>query len=73
MVKNYRIVTMGGRGRNVVLVGQVTPVRAAVYNPASLTVTLHPIRRMDFHNIYRLTVDGRTPERAEQRHRHSAR
>ena len=59
---NYQIVTMGGRGRNGALVGHVTRVRAAVYDPASLTVTLYPSQRLDFHNTYRLTVDGGTPK-----------
>ena len=61
-VNNYQIVTMGGRGRNGNLVGHVTAVRAAIYDPASLTVTLYPIQRLDFHNTYRLTVDGGTPK-----------
>jgi IPT/TIG domain len=61
-VNNYQIVTLGGRGRNGNLVGHVTRVRAAVYNPANLTVTLYPIQRLDFHNVYRLTVDGGTPK-----------
>ena len=60
-VNNYQIVTMGGRGRNGDLVGHVTRVRAAVYNPATLTVTLYPRERLDFHNFYRLIVDGRSP------------
>ena len=60
-VNNYQIVTMGGRGRDGNLVGHVTRVRAAVYNPATLTVTLYPRQRLDFHNYYRLTVDGATP------------
>jgi hypothetical protein len=61
-VDNYQIVTMGGRGRNGDLVGHVTRVRAAIYDPASFTVTLHPSQRLDFHNVYRLTVDGGTPK-----------
>jgi autotransporter-associated beta strand protein len=61
-VNNYQIVTMGGRGRNGDLVGHVTRVRAAVYDPESLTVTLYPSQRLDFHNDYRLTVDGGTPK-----------
>ncbi len=60
-VKNYQIVTMGGRGRKGDLIGHVTRVRAAVYNPAALTVTLFPRQRLDFHNLYRLIVDGATP------------
>ena len=61
-VNNYQIVTRGGRGRNGSLVGHVTRVRAAVYNPASLTVTLYPSQLLDFHNVYRLIVDGGTPK-----------
>jgi hypothetical protein len=61
-VGNYQIVTMGGRGRNGDLVGHITRIRAAVYDPANLTVTLYPSQRLDFHNVYRLTVDGGTPK-----------
>jgi Bacterial Ig-like domain len=61
-VNNYQIVTLGGRGRNGDLVGHVTRVRAAVYDAASLTVTLYPSQRLDFHNVYRLTVDGGIPQ-----------
>ncbi len=60
-VRNYQIVTMGGRGRYGTSVGHITRVRDAVYDPASLTVTLYPGQRLDIHNVYRLTVDGRTP------------
>jgi hypothetical protein len=60
-VNNYQIVTMGGKGRNGALVGHVTRVGAAVYNPANLTVTLHPRGRLDFHNVYRLIVEGGAP------------
>jgi hypothetical protein len=59
-VNNYQIITMGGRGRNGDLVGHVTRVRAAIYDPANLTVTVYPSKRLDFHNIYRLTIDGGT-------------
>jgi autotransporter-associated beta strand protein len=57
-VKNYRIVTLGGQGKDGGLVGHVTPVRAAVYDPSTFTVTLHPAQRLDLHNFYRLTVSG---------------
>jgi hypothetical protein len=60
-VNNYKIVTLGGPGRGGNLVGHVTPVRAAIYDPSSLTVTLYPVGRLDFHNVYRLTVEGATP------------
>jgi len=60
-VNNYQIVTLGGHGKNGSLVGHVTRVRAAVYNPATLTVTLHTAQRLDLHNRYQLTVNGKTP------------
>jgi IPT/TIG domain len=60
-VKNYRIVTLGGRGRNGFRIGHVTRVRAAVYDPAAFTVTLRPVVRLDIHNRYRLTVKGAMP------------
>ncbi|MFI5459447.1 MAG: IPT/TIG domain-containing protein [Isosphaerales bacterium] len=60
-VHNYRIVTIGGRGKNGALVGHVTRVRAAVYDQATLTVTLYPAQRLDIHNLYRVTVNGTTP------------
>jgi hypothetical protein len=43
------------------LIGHVTRVFAAVYNPAKLTVTLHTAQRLDIHNRYRLTVRGAMP------------
>ena len=61
-VNNYQIVALGGGEKDGVLVGHVTRVRAAVYNPSTLTVTLYPRQRLDIHNFYRLTVDGATPE-----------
>ena len=60
-VNNYRIVAMAGDGRTAASVGQVTPVRAAVYNPATLTVTLYTRGRLSIHMLYRLTVNGSTP------------
>ncbi len=60
-VHNYRFMTMGGRGRYANLVGHITRVRSAVYNPATLTVTLFPAQRLNIHNTYRLTVNGATP------------
>jgi hypothetical protein len=62
-VKNYTIVTLGGTGRGGSEVGHVTPVREAVYNGTSLTVTLFPAQRLDLHNRYRLTVNGTKPGR----------
>ncbi len=48
-VKNYQIVTTGGL---------VIPVRAAVYDAATLTVTLFPAKRLNLHVFHQLTVNG---------------
>ncbi|WP_406698513.1 right-handed parallel beta-helix repeat-containing protein [Singulisphaera sp. Ch08] len=58
---NYQIVTLGGHGRRGARVGQVTRVRAAVYDAATGSVTLHPAQRLDPRNTYRLTVRGTAP------------
>ena len=50
-VNNYVIIDPHGRR---VLIG------LAVYDPAALTVTLHPARRLNFHYGYKLTVNGAT-------------
>ena len=60
-MSNYRIVTLGGQGRNGRLVGHVTRVHAAVYDLATLTVTLDTAQRLDIHNVYRLVVIGKSP------------
>ncbi len=58
---NFRIVTLGGKGKNGNLVGHVTRVNAAVYDSSTLTVTLFTAQRLDIHNLYQLTVNGTTP------------
>ena len=55
---NYQIVTLGGRGRGGSHIGQVTPVARAIYDPLNSTVILLPAKRLDLHNLYRLTVNG---------------
>jgi hypothetical protein len=60
-VHNYRIVNLGGPGRDGNLVGQRIRVRSAIYDPATLTVTLYPAEQLDVHNFYRLTVVGTGP------------
>jgi uncharacterized repeat protein (TIGR01451 family) len=60
-VGHYRIVTLGGPGRGGSRIGHVIGVRAAVYDPAALTVTLFPTERLDIHNRYRLLVKGTAP------------
>ncbi len=59
---NYRFVTLGGYGKYSNLIGHVTTVRAAVYDPATFTVTLYTAQRLNIHNLYRLTVNGTTPK-----------
>ena len=58
---NFKIVTLGGKGKNGNLVGHVTRVSAAVYDSSTLTVTLFTSQRLDIHNLYQLTVNGMTP------------
>jgi len=57
-VRNYRVVSFGGPGRDGSHVGRAIGVLSAVYDPAALTVTLRPAERLDIHNAYRLTVKG---------------
>ena len=38
--------------------GHRVPIRRAVYDPTTQTVTLHPVRRLNFHYGYKLTVLG---------------
>jgi hypothetical protein len=51
-VKEYKLV--GPRGR-------LDPIVSASYNPTMMTVTLHPKRRVNIHDTYRLTVIGTSP------------
>ena len=41
--------------------GHRVALLSAMYNPRTQTVTLHPARRMNFHNGYKLTVNGASP------------
>ena len=50
--RDYRII--GPAGRTI-------RVKSAVYDPTTLTVTLHPARRINIHHRYELIVDGSTP------------
>lgn len=56
-VRNYQIVTLGGPGRGGSLHGHRIAVRAATYDPTTLTVTLYPAERLDIHNRYLLSVN----------------
>ena len=49
---NYRITGLGGR---------VIGIKSAVYDPTTLTVTLHPKERISVHHTYELIVDGTAP------------
>ena len=42
--------------------GGTIRVNSAVYNPSTLTVTLHPSQRIDIHYPYELIVDGTAPD-----------
>jgi len=41
--------------------GKIVPIKSAVYNPATNTVTLYPKYRIDLHHSYKLIVDGASP------------
>jgi hypothetical protein len=56
-VNNYQIALLGAHGK----VGKRIHVSAAVYDPATFTVTIDPAQRLDLHKLYRLTVIGTTP------------
>ncbi len=60
-VASYAIETLGGPGRGGSLVGHVIVLSAAVYDPATLSVTLFPVERLDIHNQYRLLILGTGP------------
>ena len=51
-LRNYRLVNPHGRRGRIV---------AAVYQPSTLTVTLHLAQRLDIHLVYTLTVIGTPP------------
>jgi len=51
--ENYRIIGPAGR---------VIGIKSAVYDPAGLTVTLHPRQRINIHHAYKLIVDGTAPK-----------
>ncbi len=57
-VNNYLIMALGRGRHSKALAGHLTPVRAAVYDPAKLTVTLYMSKRISIHSSYRLTVNG---------------
>jgi predicted outer membrane repeat protein len=49
---NYRIIGPAGK---------VIGIKSADYNPGTLTVTLHPQKRISIHHTYKLIVDGTAP------------
>jgi hypothetical protein len=50
-VNNYQIMTTGG----------VVAIRSAVYDPASLAVTLFPAQRLSLHTLNQITINGASP------------
>jgi hypothetical protein len=55
-VANYRLNPISGHH-----LGPTIPIKAAVYDPATDTVTLHPAHRVYLFRQYRLMVNGSTP------------
>ncbi len=55
---NYHIALLNRFGRP--LPGHTIPVREAIYDPATFSVTLVPAQRLDVHYRYELTVNGTT-------------
>jgi hypothetical protein len=53
-VANYRIVALADPGREI-------RIMTAVYDPATLTVTLAPVHRLNLHHRFRLTIKGTGP------------
>jgi uncharacterized repeat protein (TIGR01451 family) len=53
-VNNYQIVALGRFPRAIA-------IASAQYDPTTLTVTLSPVRRLNFHHRFRLTVIGTPP------------
>lgn len=54
---NYKIVTLGGPGRGGARHGHLIAIGSAAYDPATGTVTLNPVERLDIHNRYLLRVN----------------
>jgi len=46
---NYQLVALGGSERTI-------RIKSALYDPATRTVTLSPVHRLNLHNLFRLTV-----------------
>jgi type VI secretion system secreted protein VgrG len=57
-VGQYTLVNLGGPGRGGSRVGQRIAIGSAVYDPQALTVTLHPVERLNVHNRYQLVIRG---------------
>ncbi len=56
---NYQLVRLRPSGRR----GPALRLRAAVYHPATLAVTINPARRLPLHDTFLLTINGTTPGR----------
>ncbi len=57
-LNNYRLVGPGADGRIGPNHFQTIPLRSATYDPATFTVTLVPVRELNVHIQYYLTVRG---------------
>jgi hypothetical protein len=58
---NYRIIAPGPDGRFGTRDDRPIPIKSAIYDATTNTVTLTPARRLDLHRRYELIVNGSTP------------
>jgi uncharacterized repeat protein (TIGR01451 family) len=56
-VQNYTLVPIDSRGH----AGRKIPLASAIFDPLTLTVTLHPVNRVYLFGHYRLVVSGKAP------------
>ncbi len=59
-LSNYTLIPVGPGGRSAAHPLPI-PIRFAVYDPSTRTVTLTPFRPINLHLYYRLTINGTAP------------
>jgi hypothetical protein len=60
-VANYTVLAPGPDGRFGTHDHRTIRIRSAVYNPATDTVTLTPVHRLNWHRRYKIEVNGSSP------------
>ena len=60
-VANYRIIAACADGRFGPNDARTIRIKSAVYNPATDTVTLTPVHRLNWHRRYEIKVNGSSP------------